>query len=60
MWCPFTTVSKNIYNTHTHTPIHLGVKFAKNNIFLRPEEAMFIELVKACLTEEKYSVLEKM
>ena len=32
---------------------------AKNNIFLRPEEAMFIELVKACLTEKRYSVLEK-
>ena len=28
-------------------------------IFLRPEEAMFVELAKQCLTEKKYSVLEK-
>ena len=33
--------------------------FAKNNIILRPEEAMFVELVKACLPEKKYSVFEK-
>ena len=34
----------------TLTPMHLGVKIVKNNIFLRPEEAMFEELVKAFLT----------
>ena len=27
-------------------------KFGKNNIFLRPEEAMFVELVKACLPKK--------
>ena len=31
----------------------------RNNIFLRPEEAMFVELAKVCLTEKNYSVLEK-
>ena len=33
--------------------------FAKYNIFLRPEEAMFVALVKACLPEKKYSAFEK-
>ena len=33
--------------------------FAKNNIFLKPEEAMFVELAKSCLPEKKYYVFEK-
>ena len=37
----------------------LVLKFAKKNVFLRPEEAMFVDLVKACLTEKIYSSLEK-
>ena len=34
-------------------------KMFYNSIFLRPEKAMFVELSKACLTDKKYSVLEK-
>ena len=34
-------------------PIHIGVGFVKNNIFLRPGEAMFVVLVKASPPEKK-------
>ena len=59
-------MSKNNYKTHKHQYTKV-LKFAKNNIFLRYEEAMFVELVKACLTEKKFcfrktehSLLKKM
>ena len=42
---------QNICETNKHQ--YTGVfNFAKSNIFVRPEEAMFVELVKACLTEK--------
>ena len=35
-------------------------KYAKNNIFFRPEEAMFVEQVKACLAEKNILFLRKL
>ena len=49
---------KNICRIHKHQ-YTLVFKFAKNNILLRPEETMFVELAKAHINKEKYSVLEK-
>ena len=51
-------MSKYDCMTHQH-PYNYVLKIAKNNIFLRSEEAMFVELAKACLPDKKYSVFEK-